>query len=311
MTSGWTWYVIAIVVANLIGCVWLLRGNTRRSPNDPKPDETGHVWDGNITEYNKPLPRWWINLFYITIVFAVGYLIWFGVGTLQGLGHWSSHKEWALESAAEDARLDDALKLYAGQSIDVLAKNPQAVAMGRTIFINRCAACHGSTGHGATGFPDLTDDIWHWGGTPHRILETIQEGRQAVMPAWATTLTAQGGPTAVDDTIAYVLSLSKPTQARDEASERGEKLFQTICVACHGPQGKGNQIVGAPDLSDSYWLYGSSKASLHKALNEGRQGVMPAWKPVLGDTRTRLVGAYVWTLSPHKDAPPAGAVVAE
>jgi cytochrome c oxidase cbb3-type subunit 3 len=311
MTSGWTWYVIAIVVINLIGCVWLLRSNTRRSPSDPKPDDTSHVWDGDITEYNKALPRWWINLFYITIVFAVGYLVWFGVGTFRGYGHWSSEKEWALDEAAENARLDDTLKLYAGKPIDELAKNPQAVAIGRTIFLNRCAACHGSTGHGATGFPDLTDDIWHWGGTPHRILETIQEGRQAVMPAWATVLTAQGGPTAVDDTIAYVLSLSKPAQPKDEAVDRGEKLFATICVACHGPQGKGNQVVGAPDLTDSYWLYGSSKASLHKTLNEGRQGVMPAWKPVLGDTRTRLVGAYVWTLSPHKDPPPAGAVVAE
>lgn len=311
MTSAWTWYVIAIVVINLIGCIWLLRGNTRRSPSDPKPDETGHVWDGDITEYNKPLPRWWINLFYITIVFSVGYLLYYGVGTFRGFGNWSSQKELALDEAAEQARLDDTLKLYAGKPIDVLAKDPGAVAMGRTIFINRCAACHGSTGHGATGFPDLTDDIWHWGGTPHRILETIQEGRQAVMPAWATVLTAQGGPTAVDDTIAYVLSLSRPDQPKSEATERGEKLFAAICVACHGPQGKGNQVVGAPDLTDNYWLYGSSKASLHKTLTEGRQGVMPAWKPVLGDTRTRLVGAYVWTLSPHKEPPPAGAVVAE
>jgi cytochrome c oxidase cbb3-type subunit 3 len=312
MTSGWTWYVIAIVVLNLIGCVWLLRGNTRRHPSDPKPDETGHVWDGDITEYNKPLPRWWINLFYITIAFSVGYLLWFGVGTFKGFGHWSSHKEWALESAAEDARLDDTLKLYAGQPIDVLAKDPQAVAMGRTIFIDRCAACHGSTGHGAFGFPDLTDDIWHWGGTPNRILETIQDGRDATMPSRADVLTQAGGATAVDDTIAYVLSLSKPGQPQD-AVERGGKLFAGDggCFACHGPQGKGNQMVGAPDLTDSYWLYGSSKASLHKTLAEGRTGKMPAWKPVLGDTRTRLVGAYVWTLSPHKDSPPAGAVVAE
>ncbi|WP_243047909.1 cytochrome-c oxidase, cbb3-type subunit III [Dyella sp. RRB7] len=311
MTSAWTWYVVSLAVLNLLGCVWLLRANTRRKPTDPKPDETGHVWDGDLTEYNKPLPRWWINLFYITIFFAVGYLVWYGVGSLKGYGHWSSKSEWALETAAEDARLDDTLKLYAGKPIDVLAKDPAAVSIGRAIFINRCAACHGSTGKGAIGFPDLTDDIWHWGGTPNRILDTIQNGRQAVMPAWAPTLVAQGGPTAVDDTIAYVLSLSKPKQPLDAAAERGEKLFATICVACHGPQGKGNQVVGAPDLTDSYWLYGNSLASLHKTLNEGRQGVMPAWKPVLGDTRTRLLGAYVWTLSPHKEPPPAGAVIAE
>jgi cytochrome c oxidase cbb3-type subunit III len=311
MTSAWTWYVVALVVLNLIGCVWLLRGNTRRKPGDPKPDETGHVWDGDLTEYNKPLPCWWINLFYITIVFAIGYLVWYGVGSLTGYGHWSSKSEWALESSAEDARLDDTLKLYAGKSIDVLAKDPEAVSIGRAIFINRCAACHGSAGKGAIGFPDLTDDIWQWGGTPHRILDTIQNGRQAVMPAWAPTLIAQGGPSAVDDTIAYMLSLSKPNEALDSASERGEKLFATICVACHGPQGKGNQVVGAPDLTDSNWLYGNSLGSLHATLTEGRQGAMPAWKPVLGDTRTRLVGAYVWTLSPHQAPPPAGAVIAE
>lgn len=311
MTSAWTWYVVALTVLNLVGCMWLLRGNTRRRPSDPKPDETGHVWDEDLTEFNKPLPRWWINLFYITIFFAVGYLIWYGVGSLKGYGQWSSKSEWAVDTAAEDARLDDTLKLYAGKPIDELAKDAGAVSIGRAIFINSCAACHGSTGHGAIGFPDLTDDIWHWGGTANRVLETIQNGRQAVMPVWGPTLTAQGGATAVDDTIAYVQSLSKPGQPLDSAAERGEKLFATICVACHGAQGKGNQVVGAPDLSDSYWLYGSSVASLHKTLTEGRQGVMPAWKPILGDTRTRLVGAYVWTLSPHKEPPPAGAVIAE
>jgi len=310
MTSAWTWYVVAITVLNLLGCVWLLRSNVKRRSTDPKPDETGHVWDGDLTEYNKPLPRWWINLFYITLVFSVGYLVWYGLGTLKGWGHWSSRSEWAMETAAENARLDDTLKLYADKPVDELAKDAGAVSIGRAIFINRCAACHGSGGHGATGYPDLTDDIWHWGGTPSRILDTIQNGRHAVMPAWADTLTAQGGATAVDDTIAYVLSLSRSDQPKDAAA-RGEKLFAGICTACHGPQGKGNQVMGAPDLTDSYWLYGSSSASLHKTLAEGRQGAMPAWKDQLGDTRTRLVGAYVWTLSPHKAPPPAGAVVAE
>ncbi len=310
MTSAWTWYVVALTVLNLLGCAWLLKGNTKRRPTDPKPDETGHVWDGDLTEYNKPLPRWWINLFYITLVFSVGYLVWYGLGNLKGWGHWSSRLEWATETQAENARLDDTLKLYANKPIDELAKDAGAVSIGRAIFINRCAACHGSSGHGATGYPDLTDDIWHWGGTPARILDTIQNGRHAVMPAWATTLVAQGGATAVDDTIAYVLSLSRSDQPKD-AAERGEKLFAGICAACHGPQGKGNQVMGAPDLTDHYWLYGSSQASLHKTLNEGRQGVMPAWKDQLGDTRTRLVGAYVWTLSPHKAPPPVGAVVAE
>ncbi|BBD79341.1 cytochrome-c oxidase, cbb3-type subunit III [Aerosticca soli] len=303
MSWGWTWFVVVLTALNIGGCVWLLMANTRRRATDPKPDETGHVWDGDLTEYNKPLPRWWINLFYITIVFSIGYLIWYGIGRFAGYGHWSSQAEWAQEKAAEDARLEDALKPYAGKPIDELAKDPKAVALGRTIFANNCAGCHGSTGHGATGFPNLTDDVWYWGGTPDRILETILDGRNAVMPPWGQVLPAQGGPTAIDDTVAYVQSLPHPDAVADKAAvERGQKLFAANCVACHGPDGKGNPLLGAHDLTQPRaWLYGASKAALTKTITEGRNGVMPAWRPVLGETRVRLVGAYVWTLSPHPD----------
>lgn len=307
MTTGWTWYVVILVALNIAGCFWLLMANVKRRPGDPAPEDTSHVWDGDITEYNKPLPRWWINLFYITIVFAIGYLAWYGVGRLRGYGHWSSRSEWALDKAAEDARLEDTLKLYAGKPIDVLAKDAGAVAIGRTIFANNCAACHGSTGMGAKGFPNLTDNAWYWGGTPDRVLETILKGRNAVMPAWGTVLTAQGGPLAVDDMVAYVQTLSKPGQPEDAAAQRGKAMFGTLCIACHGPDGKGNPMLGARDLTKAHWLYGGSKAALHKTIAEGRNGAMPAWEPVLGETRVRLVGAYVWTLSKHDDAPAAEA----
>ena len=308
MTPAWTWFVVVLVALNLGGCLWLLKGNTRRRATDPKPEDTGHVWDGDLTEYNKPLPRWWINLFYLTVVFAVGYLAWYGVGAMKGYGHWSSRAEWAADKAAEDARLEDTLKLYAGKPIDALAGDAGAVAIGRTLFADRCAACHGSSGRGAVGFPNLTDDIWHWGGTPDRILETILDGRNAVMPAWGPTLTAQGGAGAVDDVIAYVRSLGRPGTAPDAAATRGQPMFATICSACHGPQGKGNPMLGAPDLTDSYWLYGDSLAALRRTIGEGRNGTMPAWRGVLGETRARLVGAYVWTLSPHRAQPPAATV---
>lgn len=302
MTSGWTWYVVVLVALNIAGCLWLLMANVKRRPGDPSPEDTSHVWDGDITEYNKPLPKWWINLFYITILFGIGYLAWYGVGRLHGFGHWSSKSEWALDKAAEDARLEETLKLYAGKPIDVLARDPGAVALGRAIFVNNCAACHGSTGLGAKGFPNLTDEVWYWGGSPERVLETIRNGRNAVMPAWGTVLTAQGGPLAVDDVVAYVQSLSKPGQPEDEAAQRGKKQFSTLCIGCHGLEGKGNPILGARDLTTARWLYGGSKAALHQTIAEGRNGAMPAWEPVLGETRVRLVGAYVWTLSKH-DAP--------
>jgi cytochrome c oxidase cbb3-type subunit III len=304
MTSGWKWYVVVLVALNIAGCLWLLMANVKRRPGDPSPEDTSHVWDGDITEYNKPLPKWWINLFYITIVFGIGYLAWYGVGRMHGFGHWSSKSEWALDKAAEDARLEETLKLYAGKPIDALAKDPGAVALGRTIFVNNCAACHGSTGLGAKGFPNLADEVWYWGGSPESVLETIRNGRNAVMPAWGTVLTAQGGPLAVDDVVAYVQSLSKPGQSEDEAAERGEKQFSTLCIACHGQGGKGNPILGARDLTTARWLYGGSKAALHQTIAEGRNGVMPAWEPVLGETRVRLVGAYVWTLSKHDTPAP-------
>lgn len=303
MTSGWTWYVVVLVALNVAGCLWLLLANVKRRPGDPAPEDTSHVWDGDITEYNKPLPRWWINLFYITIVFSIGYLLWYGVGRLPGYGHWSSRAEWAQDKAAEDARLAEALKPYAGKPIDALAKEPGAVAIGRTLFGEHCAACHGSTGMGAKGFANLTDEVWYWGGTPDNILETILKGRNAVMPAWGPTLTAQGGALAVDDVVAHVQALSKPGQPEDAAAQRGKALYDTLCVACHGPEGKGNTMLGARDLSTARWLYGGSKAALHQTIADGRNGVMPAWEPVLGETRVRLVGAYVWTLSRHDAAP--------
>ena len=165
MTSGWTWYIIFLVALNIGGCAWLLWWTSRRRPGDPKPEDTSHVWDGDITEYNKPLPKWWINLFYLTIIFAIGYLFWFGgLGAVKAYSGWTSTGEHDARKAINDARLEKTFAPYAGQAIDVLAKDPQALALGRSIFGNTCATCHGSSGQGAQGYPNLTDGVWHWGG---------------------------------------------------------------------------------------------------------------------------------------------------
>ena len=303
MTAGWTWFVIILVLINILGCVWLLWWTARRRPGDPAPEDTSHVWDGDLTEYNKPLPRWWINLFYLTIIFAIGYIFWYGgLGNIPGYSGWSSRKEHAAEKAVEDAKLEQTFKPYAGKSIDVLAKDPKALALGRSIFGNTCATCHGSSGQGATGYPNLTDDIWHWGGSPDKVLETVLDGREGVMPEWGTVLTGMGGPEAVDYTIAYVRTLSAPeTLQNNFMAAQGKKLYEGVCVACHGIDGKGNQDLGAPDLSDAYWMYGSSRESLRKTIFEGRHGIMPAHRDLLGETRVRLVAAYVWSLS-HNQA---------
>lgn len=299
MTAAWSWYVIALVALNIVGCAWLLWWTARRRAGDPGPEDTSHVWDGDLTEYNKPLPRWWINLFYLTIVFAVGYLSWFGGwGSYQGYGKWSSRHEHAVDRQTADARLRKTFARYQDQPIATLARNPQALALGRSIFANTCSNCHGSSAQGATGYPNLSDTIWHWGGSPERVAESVLDGREGVMPPWGPVLTGIGGADAVYNVSAYVRSLSAPeTAGGDYLALQGKPLYQSLCVACHGPQGKGNPQLGAPDLTDAYWLYGNSNEALFETISHGRHGSMPAHRQILGETRARLVAAYVWSLS--------------
>ncbi len=299
MSTGWSWYVIALIVLNIGGCAWLLWWTAKRRPGDPGPEDTSHVWDGDITEYNKPLPRWWINLFYLTIVFSIGYLAWFGgFGSYQGFGKWSSQGEHARDHAADTARLEKTFAPYHGQSIDVLARDPNAVRLGRSIFGNTCATCHGSSAKGAVGYPDLSDAIWHWGGTPDRVLDSVLNGREGVMPPWGKVLSGMGGADATDYVIAYVRQLGEDGGGPgDFAAARGKNLYEGLCVSCHAIDGKGNQALGAPDLTDDYWLYGEGTASLRETIDNGRHGVMPAHGALLGETRTRLAAAYVWSLS--------------
>ena len=300
MTSGWSWFIIALTALNIGGCVWLLWRTSGKRTDGKPADGTSHVWDGDLTEYDKPLPRWWINLFYLTIVFTIGYLLWFpGLGSFKGFGGWTSQGQQKMDRAAADAQLASTLKPYAGLPIDELARNPQAVQLGRSIFGSHCATCHGSLAKGAIGYPDLTDSIWHWGGKPEDVLRTVLEGRNAQMPAWRETLESMGGQYAVDDVATYVLSLTDKSllATNEEAAARGRKLFGAVCSACHGQDARGNPQMGAPDLADDYWLYGRGRPAIREALSKGRNGVMPAQRPLIGDTSARLAAAYVWSLS--------------
>ena len=301
MSTGWSWYVIALVALNIFGCAWLLWWTARRRPGDPAPTDTSHVWDGDITEYNKPLPKWWINLFYLTILFSIGYLVWYpGLGNLVGYSKWTSQGEHAAKKASEDAKLAETFAPYKQQPISALAADPTALALGRSIFNNTCSTCHGSSAQGAIGYPNLSDKIWHWGGEPDQVLQTVLEGREGVMPEWGKVLTGMGGDNAVDYVIAYVRALGQPADSPargDYLATQGKPLYEGVCVACHGVEGKGNIAMGAPDLTDDYWLYGGSKESLRTTITQGRHGVMPSHRALLGETRARLVAAYVWSLS--------------
>ena len=309
MNNPWSWYITALTALNLIGVAWLLWWTARRRPGDPKPEETSHYWDEDITEYNKPMPRWWIQGFYISIVFAIGYIAWYGgLGSIPGISGWTSQGEHARHSQERDAVLAETFRPYDDLPIDALAGDPTAVGLGRSIFANTCATCHGSSAQGAIGYPNLADDHWQWGGSPERVLETVLDGRQGVMPPWGTVLTGMGGDNAVLAVAAYVRSLSQDQiDGNDYFAAQGKRLYDGVCVACHGVEGKGNQDLGAPDLTDGYTMYGSSTEAIMETINNGRHGVMPAHRGILGETRSRLVAAYVWSLS----NPPAGAAPVE
>jgi cytochrome c oxidase cbb3-type subunit 3 len=293
MSAAWSWYVIALVAINLFGCVWLIRWTGRRRPGDPAPNDTSHVWDEDLTELNRPMPRWWVNLFYLTIVFSLGYLAWYpGLGAFAGRSGWTSAREHDDARAEADAKLEAAYARFEGRPLEEIAQDAEALRHGQAIFANHCATCHGSDARGAKGFPDLTDSIWHWGGAPDQVLETVRQGRQASMPVLGQAL-GYGGVTEV---AVYVQSLSG--QPVDKAlAAAGKARFDTLCIGCHGADGKGNVAVGAPDLTDDYWLYGGDYATLRETITNGRQGQMPAHAPLIGEVRAKLAAAFVYAKS--------------
>jgi len=292
MSAFWTWFIIILVVINIAGCAWLLWWTSIRRPGEA--ETTGHVWDGDLREYNKPLPKWWINLFWITIVFSIGYLIWYpGLGGIEGYGRWTSAGEHDAKRAENEAKLAPLFAKFEGQTIPQLAGNEEALRLGQSVFANHCAMCHGSDGRGAKGFPNLVDGVWQWGGEPEQILTSVLAGRQAAMPPFAAVL---GSEQAVNEVAVYVQSLSG--QRVDPAlAAAGKPRFEMICAACHGREGTGMTALGAPNLTDGVWLYGGDFDSIRTAITHGRNGYMPPHEPIIGNDRARLVAAWVYHLN--------------
>jgi cytochrome c oxidase cbb3-type subunit 3 len=290
VSAGWSWFVIVLTVANILGCVWLLWWTgRRRKDGQPEGETTGHVWDGDLVEGNKPMPRWWINLFYITIVFAFVYLAWYpGLGAFAGVGGWSSERQHAADVQAAQARLEPVLARFRDAPIAALAADSEAVALGRSVFANNCATCHGSDARGARGFPNLMDADWQWGGEPETVLATVLGGRQAVMPPFGPVLGEEG----VRATAEFVESLSG-RQVDAALAQAGRAHFETLCVACHGPEGHGNPLLGAPNLTDGTWLYGGDTPTIVQAITSGRSGQMPGHAALIGEDRARLAAAWV------------------
>jgi cytochrome c oxidase cbb3-type subunit 3 len=290
----WHWYITILTILSILACVWLLRWMTKGFKKSDKIEDTGHIWDGDLTELNNPLPRWWLGLFYITIVFSGFYLLLYpGLGKFEGILGWTSQGAYEEEVAKMEAQVGPLFERYQNTSILDLTKDETALKVGARLYLNYCSTCHGSDARGARGFPNLRDGDWIWGGTPDDIKTTIMHGRQAAMPAWEAAL---GGERGVDEVAQYILSLSGRATITELAS-KGKAKFEIFCVACHGADGKGNTAIGAPNLTDDTWLYGGSLTRISESVAKGRSGKMPAQGDFLGEAKVHLLSAYVYSLS--------------
>ncbi|GAB2734609.1 cytochrome-c oxidase, cbb3-type subunit III [Melaminivora jejuensis] len=289
----WSFYVAGITIAGIVGCALLLWLTSRKKIESAADNTTGHVWDEDLTEMNNPMPRWWMWLFVLTIVFAIGYLIAYpGLGTYKGQLGWTQLGEYQAEvSRAQEAEAPVYAR-FASMKTEELAGDPAAMAIGDRLFMNNCAQCHGSDARGSKGFPNLTDGDWLHGGTAENIHQTIQEGRVGIMPPMAA---AVGSSEDVRNLAHYVLSLSGSPHDSLKAS-LGKSKF-TACAACHGMDGKGNAALGAPNLTDDIWLHGWGEAAIVNIINNGKTNEMPAQKDKLTDAQINVLTAYVWGLS--------------
>ena len=304
-TSGfWNYYIAGLSLLGIFGCALLLWSQSKQKvaikPGTDKSDEhaatdgtTGHVWDEDLAELNTPMPRWWMGLFYLTIVFGLAYLFLYpGLGSYAGKLGWSSSGEYKTELAKADAEYGPLFDKYLHQDIKLVAADPQAHAIGERLFLTYCSQCHGSDARGNKGFPNLTDKDWLFGGEPEAIETTILNGRNGQMPPMGGAL---GSDKDVENVANYVLSLSGATHDPIKAVF-GKTKFAN-CAPCHGSDGHGNQMLGAPNLTDKIWLFGGDRETIMETINKGRSSTMPAFKDFLGEAKVHVLASYVWSLS--------------
>lgn len=356
MSGFWSFWITLFSIGCWAWILYWLLGTLRYRPTmHEESGTTGHEYDG-IQEYDRPLPKWWLVIFWGTMAWALVYLLlfpsvqpgsWKGLTTVKVDGQdvpWTSANELASDleknnkvftstfndkilqdknvttqlasleklqaQQAKNAEPDAALKTEIDKQIVALAPavaklstDPKATKIGQRLFLQNCSVCHGSQARGASGYPNLTDNDWLYGGSPDKILLTLNHGRVGGMPAWKNQIGEDGVRAAAE----YVLSLS-PTHGSKANGElnktlvaQGKAIFDTNCSVCHGTDAKGKQDVGAPNLTDDTWLYGGERETVRTTIRNGRAGVMPHWDTKLGNERIMLLAAYVYSL--NKDNP--------
>ncbi|MBM3590502.1 MAG: cytochrome-c oxidase, cbb3-type subunit III [Alphaproteobacteria bacterium] len=287
---------------------------TTKSQNNDKPFEsfgvTGHSWDG-VSEYNVPAPRWWLIVWIICIIWATIYWFFFPAwptlsGNTKGSLNWTKYSELNKEQQEIEAKKSVYLEQMTNTPLNEIAKNEKllqfALNTGRSAFRENCSACHGQGAQGAKGYPNLNDDDWLWGGKLDDIYQTLLYGIRAnheltranQMPSFGLDKILKRNE--INDTIEYVLSLSN----KANYNANGEAIFKANCVACHGNEGKGNQALGAPNLTDAIWLYGSNKEDLFYTIYYSRAGVMPYWKDRIDNNTIKSLSIYVHSLGGGK-----------
>lgn len=292
MSSAWSWYIVIGTILSMLACFWLIVWtNRQRQSQEDIAESESHVWDGDVRELNNPLPMWWLWLFILTLVFSGIYLaVYPGLGSFAGLSNWSQIDQYEKEVAAAEAEYGPVFARFGKMPVVDLIDDPQALRIGNSLFANYCSQCHGSTAKGARGFPNLTDNDWLYGGEPDQIEHAIMNGRSGIMPALGPAL---GSDQDIAVLVAYVQNLA---ESQDMASPAHTK-YMTLCLACHGPDGTGNKALGAPNLTDDIWLYGSSEKEIRRSMTDGRNGVMPGHSQLIGPDRARILAAYVYSLS--------------
>lgn len=292
-SNFWSIYVAGLTIVSIVACLLLLWTAGRKKVVASHDNTTGHVWDEDLREMNNPLPRWWVWLFVITVVFSLGYLAAYpGLGTYAGKLGWSTEGVYQSEIAKANKELEPLYAKYVAMKPEDIAKDAGAMAIGERLFMNNCSQCHGSDARGSKGFPNLTDGDWLHGGAPEKIQETLTAGRIGNMPPMAA---AVGTPDDVRNVAHYVLSLSGSPHDSVKASLGKEKF--AACGACHGADGKGNQALGAPNLTDGIWLHGWGEAAIVNMVNNGKVNQMPAQGEKLTPAQIHVLTSYVWSLS--------------
>ena len=292
-SNFWSVFITAVTLVGIIACLVLLWVSGKAKAMTANDNTTGHVWDGDLREMNNPLPRWWVWLFIITVVFSLVYLAMYpGLGNSPGKLSWSQQGQYEAEMAKGEKEVAPLYARFTAMSVQDMARDPQALAIGERVFMNNCAQCHGSDARGSKGFPNLSDGDWLWGGAPEQIKESITKGRMGNMPPMAA---AVGTPDDVKNVAHYVLSLSNSPHDSLRAS-LGKAKFGA-CAACHGMDGKGNPALGAPNLTDDTWLHGWGESAIVAMITNGKVNQMPAQEDKLSAAQIHVLSAYVWSRS--------------